>query len=323
VQLAGTKTIGNKMAKKQDDFDHKMKMDLKEISDWIDKFDFQKEYTNNSLFMHTCMEYSNHLRRIAVYAICTIPFHRAMSFAGYNREEATIVGNIVRAYKLYDTISYHVSKGHAEIVAIMTRLLLETGGKLLYLINSTDSSKRNYILVSHKPDTYQLKDLAEKAKKRKLTTIENRILEKIERILEEDGLSKKDILNNKNWKLDGKSEEQLLSEIAYDYVYRSHSAHVHGTWLDLSIYHLKIDNGTYSPDLEYNTTNPGYITFAAVMLIDFLIEFLKWNNGDPKGVFKGLLEKLRPIIMSIDEKYEKYHHKKYLDFISKRKKTAS
>ena len=288
------------------------------LKDWTSKYKNIKDYKNEDEFVDFCIELANYIREISIIAINTIPYNRKKDFKCYNLLEATIVGNIVRIYKLYDMINFNVAEGYAEIVAILTRLLIEAGGYFEYLINSGDNSKKNYILISHKANSIQLRDLKKKSEKRELKPIEQRMNERIIRLLEEDGLTKDDIINNKKWKLDGKSIEQIIKKKdSYDYGYRSSCIHVHGLWHDLSIYHLDKIEGGYMPRLEYYSPDIRYLNPLSILFIDYIIKFLQWNNGDPDNILNEILLDFRDIALSLYRKHEIFWDKNYREWKKK------
>ena len=270
------------------------------------------QLNNEDDFLDICLEIANLIRKVSIIAIHSIPIERAETFVYYTQLEATVVGNVVRLYKLYDSLTFNISQNFTEIAAILTRLIIESGGYLNYLINSNDNSKRNYILISHKPNKYQLKELLNIKSKRALKPIEQRMYERILRLLNEDGLKKEEIIENTKWKLDSKSVEQLLEKTAYDFGFRGSSVHVHGSWHDLSIYHLSNVEDGYMPRTDYYPPDSRYINPISILMIGYLKEFLKWNKSDPQNILTNLLNDIKNKAMKVESLHEKFWNKDYL-----------
>jgi hypothetical protein len=282
-----------------------------EIKESLKALELAENPNNEDDFLDYCLEIANLIRKVAIISIHSIPIDRAETFEHYTQLEATVVGNIVRLYKLYDMLTLNLSKDHTEIVAILIRLIIESGGYLNYLINSNDDSKKNYILVSHKPNKYQLNELLKIKANRTLKPIEQRMYERIQRLLTEDGVSEKEILENKQWKLDGKSIEQLIKKTTYDFGFRGSSIHVHGSWHDLSIYHLTNVKGGYLPRTEYYPPDSRYINPISILMVGYLIEFLKWNKSDPQKILTNLLNDINNQAKKIEVLHEKYWDEEY------------
>ena len=135
--------------------------------------------------------------------------------------------------------------------------------------------------------------------------------ERILRLLKEDGLNETDILENKQWKLDGKPVEQLLPKSAYDFGFRGSSVHVHGSWHDLSIYHLSNIKDGYFPRTEYYPPDSRYLNPISILMIGYLTEFLKWNKSDPQNILTNLLNDIKNEAIEIEILHEKFWHNDY------------
>ena len=284
---------------------------VSEIQESITSLDSLEHLNNEDDFLDCCLEIANLIRKVAMLSIHSIPIEKEMTFEHYTQLEATVVGNIVRIFKLYDMLTFNLSQNFTEIVAILIRLIIESGGYLNYLINSNDKSKRNYILISHKSNKFQLKELLSIKANRKLKPIEQRMYERILRLLKEDGLNETEILENKQWKLDGKPVEQLLKKSAYDFGFRGSSVHVHGSWHDLSIYHLSNIKDGYLPRTEYYPPDSRYLNPISILMIGYLTEFLKWNKSDPQNILTDLLNDIKNKAIEFELLHEKFWHNNY------------
>lgn len=285
---------------------------LANIKNEIKELESPIHCSNEDDFLDLSIKLANFIRGASTLIIHSIPYDRASTFESYSRLESTVVGNIVRLFKLYDALTFNLSNNFTEIAAILSRLISETGGYLNYLINSNDDTKKKYILISHKSNAFQLKELLNIKSERDLQPIEQRMYERIHRLLKEDEINEEEILNNRQWKLDGKTTEQLLQRVEYNFVFRGMSVHVHGSWHDLSIYHLSSKGDGYLPRTEFYPPDTRYLNPISIMMIRDLKTFLVWNKSDPQNILRQLLDDLLEKALEIETYHERYFNKSYI-----------
>lgn len=114
---------------------------------------------------------------------------------------------------------------------------------------------------------------------------------------------------NRRWELDGKDFKGLLKhlgrEAEYAYLFGGASSHVHGSWYEMSLYHLEKQGRYYKPNLDFHTADPrltGAVTKICLMGIE---KFIKWNKTDPDGEISKLVNDLNSLVSTIDLAHEK------------------
>ena len=257
--------------------------------------------------MKLCVDIGNNLRYILLVSASLIPGKKFNH--QYNKYQAIILGLYVRIYKLYDSFCYHTSKSQVEISMIFLRLIYESSIKMQYLIKNDETSAKSFIFTSYKSHTEGIKYFKKLEKQRELATIEKRLLEKWRHQINEDSIAEETLLKNKIWKMDKKSFKDLMREFNIDHLYPfafgNSSSAVHGDWNDIKFHHINFSDGSYHPDLEYNRTEPGYITGVSINCLNKMNEFLKWNDADPDNAITWIIKPFLEFIISLDVYHEK------------------
>lgn len=290
---------------------------IAKVDQWIKNFPDPKILRTNDEFMILWVELmSNVLYLLKVGA--TISRNSKISITGETKHRAIIIGLMVRMTKLYDGFIKHIADRELELALIFVRLISETEVKINYFINSTNKNKTftSYILSSYKSEKERLKDLKSKSKLRKLIPIEKSMLQSIKARLKNDSISQKKLLANKVWEIDGKNFkgilEHLKRELEYAYVFGGMSHFVHGSWHDISFYHLEKINKRYFPKLEYSTPDPRITSSITILVLNRFLEYLKWNKIDQESPFVNLVKSMLELVYRFDEPYEKLLNKHYL-----------
>ncbi|MBX3003855.1 MAG: hypothetical protein KF828_07855 [Anaerolineales bacterium] len=230
---------------------------------------------------------------------------------GFPRNTAIVVGHIVRLCKLYEGFLYHTVNRQQEMGMILFRLIFEAAVKTEYLIDNdtTEDSFKSFVITSYQSEKGILKDLIEKQNQRPLTPIESRMLKTIRRNLKTDQLSEETILQNKNWKLDGKSMRDLLTdldkELGYVYLFSSSSHYIHGDWFDLKWYHLtKGDGDLYFPHLQYTNSDPRPAAAGSIIVLHTIQDFLKWRKTNVAVTVELAISAMLDLIRKLDFDHE-------------------
>jgi len=227
---------------------------------------------------------------------------------GFTRRRAIVVGHIVRMTKLYEGSLALITKRHLETAGIFSRLIYETAVRIEYLMRAKNASFRSYVLTSYRSEKEILADMKEKAAKRRLMQIERRIKRKIQSRLKEDRISSKQLMNNRNWNLDGKSFRGILKDVGrepeYSYGFGSSSHFVHGDWADLSVYHLTKKGRYYKPRLEFADPDPRLACSLTTVCLGTLYKFIAWNKSDPDNYLRPIILELLELNRCIDNAHE-------------------
>ena len=282
---------------------------LKKIEEWVDFSSPPPDFDTNTEFMKFAVEIMNRCLYLLKTGAASAPDAETVK-KGYVKNEAVIVGHMVRITKLYEGVLMHICSHQQELAHIFFRLIFETAIRMEYLITSESPKKsfQSFILTSYRPEKEMLQDLENNAKQGPLIPIEKRMRRSIISWLREDGINPKELLENKNWNLDGKNFREIMKTFnlgsMYPYGFGIASHCVHGDWLDIAYYHLEQDGRYYMPDLFFTEPDPrsaGPITHAC---LDSLLKYLKWNKSDPDNIICPVVEKLRELNLALDEAHE-------------------
>ena len=291
----------------------KVIQNLKKIDEWIDHNSSPlADFKTNTEFMKFAVEIMNRCLYLLKTGVASAPDAEIAS-KGYTKNEAIIVGHMVRLTKLYEGSLIHICNHQLELATVFLRPIFEVAIRMEYLIssNSKKESCQSFILISYRPEKEILQDLKVKAENRPLTQIEKRMQRKIVSRLRKDGISQTELLNNKTWDIDGKNFRAIIKMLNYDAMYSygfgSASHFVHGDWYDIDLHHLhhlKQDGEYYAPDLGFDVPDPRLTCSLTGICLRTLLIYLKWNKSDPDGVITSLIEKLSQLNRAFDDVHE-------------------
>ncbi len=129
------------------------------------------------------------------------------------------------------------------------------------------------------------------------------------RRLRRDRITAKELIANKNWKLDGRGFFELMKSInrknEYSYSFGASSRFVHGSWDEICHYHLTKKNGCYMPNMHYGDPDPRMVFPITAISLDTIARYLEWSKGDPDGTVQLLTTNILDLCMKIDAAYEK------------------
>lgn len=231
--------------------------------------------------------------------------------SGFERDEAVLVGLMVRVVKLFEAFYQNVAKRQLEICGILLRALSETEFKLRYLILRAREGHGvgNFYIASYKSEKQMLEYFSQLKKERELQPIEIRMLRSIERELSEEGISKDELLTNKTWNLDGKNVRDLLKYLdadhLYPFAYSGPSRWVHGGWGELRRYHLfKEPEGAYTPRLDFGDPDPRFAGPPTIMCLELAKDFLSWAHSEPEEVVTFVINQVLQHVYALEQSHE-------------------
>lgn len=282
---------------------------LSKIEAWIDFNSPPPVFETNTAFMKFAVEIMNRCLYLLRISVAASPNVQAAN-KGYTKHRAIIVGYMVRLTKLYEGSLIHTCSHHREFAHIFFRLIFETAIRMQYSIASKSNKKsfRSFILASYRPEKEMLQDLKSKAKERPLIPIEKRMKKSIISRLRADGITQKELLNNKIWNVDGKNFRDIMKvfnlDPMYSYAYGSTSHFVHGDWCDIDLYHLKRDGRYYTPDMFFTEPDPRSACPITQICLETILIYLKWNKSDSDGLITHIVEKLHYLNRALDDAHE-------------------
>lgn len=107
---------------------------------------------------------------------------------GFTRQQATVVGHMVRIAKLYEGFIMHVCSVQFELAVIFSRLIYESEVKMQYLMEAKSPTFRNFRLISYRSQQATMSDLLNTTKTGWLESVRLRIIEKVRSRLKETAL---------------------------------------------------------------------------------------------------------------------------------------
>ncbi len=171
--------------------------------------------------------------------------------SGYSFDDASIIGLLVKIWKLLKEIAAYYERDNAEIISILERPLLESAITASYLMKSNPDVIEDYRKCSYKDRLRILRDLKNgspffntKAGKRIVKSVEEKM--RLENYTVDDFKDQKRNL----WKLQGKSFFDIFKEVEDQALYASSfgmmSESIHCSWNDSMDWCLhRNDDGTF------------------------------------------------------------------------------
>jgi Family of unknown function (DUF5677) len=283
---------------------------LQSIREWIDAHRELPVCRDNDEFMTLGVEIMRRAHYLLKVGISLSPSPQVAS-RGMSKNRAIVVGHLVRLMKLYDCFLLHTCEKHLEICMIFFRLILETAIRLEYLLTAKRATFKSFILTSYRPEKEHLVDLKAKARQRRLTPIEKRILGSVTTHMMRDGIRQKALLMNRSWDLDGKSFRALLQSIGhadwgYSYGFGNGSHFVHGDWRDIIMHHVRRRGRFYEPKWQYSTPDPRVTGPTTKICLYTLLCYVRWNKCDPDNLLRPIIEELKVLNGRLDAAHERY-----------------
>ena len=282
---------------------------LSKIEAWVDFNSPPPVFKTNTAFVRFAVDIMNRCSYLLKLGVRASPNDQTVS-KGYTKHRAIIVGHMVRLTKLYEGSLIHICSHQLELAHIFFRPIFETAIRMQYLMTSKPQKKsfRSFILASYKSEKETLQDLKAKAKERPLIQIEKRMRRKIISRLRKDGITQKELLNNKIWNINGKNFRDIMKilnmDSMYSYAYGSASHPVHGDWYDISLNHLKQDGRYYTPELLFTEPDPRLTCPLTSICLETILRYLKWNKSDSDGLITRITEKLHYLNRNLNDAHE-------------------
>ncbi|KWE98987.1 hypothetical protein WL80_33680 [Burkholderia ubonensis] len=210
----------------------------------------------------------------------------------WSRDQAILGGLIVRAYKLMSSLLDQTCQHRRETTFILGRLLFESLINVQYLVtkNSTELYQA-FVIDSLRHEKKLMESIEDSIGKRNglILPIEDRMLISIKRAFETSGVNPDEVTKQaaKPWKdvdLFQRSSAVGWGD-GYLALFGGPSHNVHGSWQDLLEYHLRHDEGGFSPEFAWHTPRPQVLfTLARVGLVALTTYLEHFAGGAAEGV---------------------------------------
>lgn len=279
------------------------------IEDWIDNAPNPYDFKDNNEYMGFSTELMNYCLYLLKAGVVLAP-NESSSHRGFTKHKAIIVGHMVRIMKLYEGFLSHIAERRGELATLFIRPIFETSIRMRYIINSKSKSKsiRSFILASYRPEKEILDDLNKLKKKRDLTKIEKRMVRKISKRLRNDRITKKELIANRRWSIDGKDFRSLLRalelERMYHYTFSNSSHYIHGDWHEIYYHHLTKSGRFYSPQPYYSDPDPRFSVPITGFCLSTLSLYIEWMKSDPDSIVLPIIKRLHKLNHHLDISHE-------------------
>lgn len=283
---------------------------LRDIRSWIEEAPDPSSFSDNEAFMAFSVELMSRCIYLLRLGASLAP-NATIESRGYEKHDAIIVGHMVRLAKLYEGLATHVSQRQTELAVLFHRMIFECAVRTEYLCCVSPNrakSLRSFVVTSYRPEKAEIDDLIEKKKKRPLKPIEERMLKSISNWLRKDRITREELRNNKNWKIDGLDFRTMVEKVGgypYPYSFGNSSHFVHGDWFDICMHHLKRTGEYYSPKTDYRDPDPRISSPCTEICLRTLFRYLRWMKLDHDRSVIGLIIKVQQLNRSVDVAHER------------------
>lgn len=202
-----------------------------------------------------------------------------------SRNDAIILGLMIRLMKLYQSFLDNVRQRHFEIVVIISRCIVETAVNIIYLLDDINDKKfDDYILYSLCVEKDFLEHIEKNIKERgHELNIETRMKTSIDRSFLMSGIEITDIQKKKmlQWQRDGifgrfkKIDMQGFYSL---YSLLCHSAH--GNWQDLLFYNLEKEGDMFYGKYDWTTPDLRGVLPYNLIILDVCKRYLAFFDKD-------------------------------------------
>ena len=199
---------------------------------------------------------------------------------GFTRNEAILVGHLVRMTKLMRAVIAGVADDHGgDQQAQLVRQFLDSASTLAYLLeDSSDTSRFDaYVFDSLIGEREFLKDVREQIAARggKKLNIDERIERSIQQAFQTAGVTESEIpARSRNGWPSAQDRLKLFGPTAYS-AYRTGSGAIHGSWHDIERHHLQIVDGKFRPYSEPAPERPQPLLVMALVGVSIAQKYVE------------------------------------------------
>lgn len=205
----------------------------------------------------------------------------------WSRDRAAVGGNLVRLYKLIDSVLDQTDRGRDESMMMFARLMFETIVNIRYIIqNYSPALVDDYVKYSLRHER-KLRDRIRsniEARGGIVLPIEDRMIQSIERAAKAGGVSLDDasLLQKGPW--GGKNVYDKAEAVGLGQMYlagfggTSHG--IHGNWHELYSSHLEWDEAeSFKPNFSWRRPRPQVHLALCLLVLDTLPIYLDFVIG--------------------------------------------
>lgn len=194
----------------------------------------------------------------------------------FSKEEAVIVGSLVRYGKLGIGFIEQYTQVRLETSMIMFRCLAETYVNLKFFLKHADAHTLRHFIKHSLQTEHQVLEIVRNntADKEVLEPIEKRMLKSMTKAFDDADFDESEMNRSSKW---NSKIKQRLAEIiapeAYSLVYGLASHSIHGNWQDLLLYNLEKKGDGFYPHSDWSTPRLQILSAATIFSVDVLINY--------------------------------------------------
>lgn len=250
-----------------------------------------------------------------ILAICSHSYiGGAPGEGGLNRNQAICAGLLVRIVKFMTAVTQLISSAdRGEVVVALERSILESAVNLRFLILNNDASTYEQFIRSGLGPERELFDVIQQNIQKRggeVLPIEDRMLKSIDRSCSLGALKIQEISPKfENW---GGGLKKRLEALGEEYLYltiqRIPSHAIHGSWVDLILYHLEEKDHGFAPNPSWSRVDPRLLCPPCLLVLDAARSYTKAFLGDLPELrpLYNRIDDLRERILRVDEAHEKW-----------------
>jgi hypothetical protein len=235
---------------------------------------------------------------------------------GFTRNEAILIGHLVRMGKLMRAIIAGVADQHGgDQQAQLVRQFLDSASAMKYLLEDLSDTSRfdAYIFDSLIAEKEFLKDIREQviARGSEKWNIEERIERSIQQTFDTAGVTEADVPARKDNKWPSAQERlALFGPTAYS-AYRTGSGAIHGSWHDLERHHLELVNGKFHPYTDPVPERPQPHFAMGLVGIEIAQEYIDKCVPDAKYLFVPRFEDFFERLSRANDLHEEFLRRRF------------
>lgn len=259
-------------------------------------------------FLRESFELLKEAAQLVALAASALDVHHQNGFA---RNEAVLVGHLVRMVKLMRSVIRGVVDDHGgDQQSQLVRQFLDSASIVKYLLDDHRDQSRYeaYILDSLISEREFLKNIRQQVAERggvKLN-IEERIERSIQHTFDTAGIQEDGIPGRKhiNWP-NAETRLKLLGPTAYS-AYRTGSGSIHGSWHDLERNHLDFVDGRFQPVFEATPERPQPLFAMALAGVSVAQEYIEKSVPAARSVFGDRFDRYLTKLGRADNLHEEF-----------------
>jgi hypothetical protein len=232
----------------------------------------------------------------------------------WDRDHAAVGGNMVRLFKLLDSLLDQTRRRREEISWILGRLIFETAVNIRYLI--ADFSKElidSYVKHALRQERLLFGRVQANIRERgSMLPIEDRMLKSIRRAASAAGVSLDDVDPTDRRPWGGKNMYQKTQDVglgdAYLSAFGGGSQNIHGNWNEVYGSNLHWDDAdSFTPNTEWRRPRPQMLIKLALIVVGTIKLYFDFMAGvEVGGHFTPLLSDLHDRIYTLADAHEVY-----------------